>query len=213
MNIAIFGATGGTGRHLVDQALAAGHHITALVRPPAALPVAHDRLRIVSGEVRDRDVVAGVLAGQDAVVSTLGPNRRGPVSLCTEAIAAILPAMARHEVRRLIVLSAYGAADSHHRDLYNRLLWLLQREKMLDKERMEALIRQSDTAWTIVRPAALSNGPRTGRYRLDTALRLRVTATIARADLADGLLRQLTDTAYLRRAPAITACAQERSTP
>lgn len=213
MNIVIFGATGGTGRHLVDQALAAGHHITALVRTPAALPVTHDRLRIVSGEVRDRDAVAGVLAGQDAVVSALGPHQRGPVSLCTEAIAAILPALARHEVRRLIVLSAYGAADSHHRDLYNRLLWLLQREKMLDKERMEALIRQSDTAWTIVRPAALSNGPRTGRYRLGTALRLRVTATIARADLADALLRQLTDTTYLRQTPAITACAQERSTP
>jgi len=205
VNIVIFGATGGTGRHLVAQALAAGHHVAALVRTPAALPVAHDRLRIVSGEVRDRDAVAGVIAGQDAVVSTLGPNHHGPVSLCTEAIAAILPAMARHEVRRLIVLSAYGAADSHHRNLYNRLLWLLQREKMLDKERMEALIRQSDTAWTIVRPAALSNGPRTGRYRLGADLRMRVTATIARADLADGLLRQLTDTTYLRQTPAITA--------
>ncbi len=205
MNIAIFGATGATGRYLVDQALAAGHRVTALVRTPAALPVAHDRLRIVSGEVRDRDAVAGMLAGQDAVVSALGPRQRGPVSLCTEAIAAILPALARHGVRRLVVLSAYGAADSHHRDLYNRLLWLIQKEKMLDKERMEALIGRSDTEWTILRPSALSNGPRTGRYRLGTDLRLRVTATIARADLADALLRQLADTTYLRQTPAITA--------
>ena len=213
MNIVIFGATGGTGRHLVDQALAAGHHVAALVRTLASLPLTHGRLRVVQGDVRDPDQVGGTIAGHDAVVSALGPNQRGPVSLCTAAIAAILPAMARHEVRRLIVLSAYGAADSHHRNLYNRLLWLIQKEKMLDKERMEALIRQSDTAWTIVRPAALSNGPRTGRYRLGTDLRLRVTATIARADLAAGLLRQLTDTTYLRQTPAITACVQERSTP
>ncbi len=205
MNIAIFGATGGTGRHLVDQALAAGHHVTALARTPASLPLTHGRLRVVRGDVRDPDQVADTIAGQDAVASALGPHRRGPVSLCTDALANVLPAMARHGVRRLVVLSAYGAGDSHHHDLYNRLLWLMQGEKMLDKERMEALIGRSDTEWTILRPAALSNGPRTGRYRLGTDLRIRITSRISRADLADGLLRQLADSTYLRQAPAITA--------
>jgi len=70
---------------------------------------------------------------------------------------------------------------------------------------MEALIGRSDTEWTILRPAALSNGPRTGRYRLGTDLRIRITSRISRADLADGLLRQLADSTYLRQAPAITA--------
>lgn len=78
MNLAIFGATGGTGRHLLDQALAAGHHVTALVRTPAALPVTHERLRVLQGDVRDRDQAAAI-AGQDAVVSALGPHERGPV--------------------------------------------------------------------------------------------------------------------------------------
>ena len=204
MHIVIFGATGGTGRLLVDQALAAGHHVTALVRTPAALLLAHDRLRVVSGDVRDRDTVAGVIVGQDAVLSALGPNERGLVSLCTDAIAAILPAMTTHGVRRLIALSAYGAADSHDRHLYNHILWMMQREKMLDKERMEVLIRESDTDWTILRPPALTNGPCTGRYRLGTDLPIKITSNISRADLADGIVRQITDATYLRQAPAIT---------
>ncbi len=205
MNLAIFGATGGTGRHLLDQALAAGHHVTALVRTPAALPVTHERLRVLQGDVRDRDQAAAAIAGQDAVVSALGPHERGPVSLCTDAIANILAAMADHGVRRLIALSAYGAADSHDGNPYNRLLWLMQGEKMRDKERMEALIRRSGVDWTILRPPALSNGPRTGRYRLGTGLRMRVTSKISRADLADGLLQQIGDATYVRQTPAITA--------
>jgi len=203
VNIAIFGATGRTGRHLVDQALAAGHRVTALVRTPASLPLAHDRLRIVPGDVRDPATVAGVIAGQDVVLSALGPNQHGAVSLCGDAMAAILPAMAVHGVRRLIALSAYGAADSPDRNLYNRMLWLMQKEKMVDKERMEARIRQSDVDWTIVRSAALSNGSHTGHYRLGTDLRITITSRISRADLADGMLRQIADATYVRQAPVI----------
>jgi len=203
VNIAIFGATGRTGRHLVDQALAAGHRVTALVRTPASLPLAHDRLRIVPGDVRDPATVAGVIAGQDVVLSALGPNQHGTVSLCGDAMAAILPAMAAHGVRRLIALSAYGAADSHDRNLYNRMLWLMQKEKMVDKEHMEARIRQSDVDWTIVRPAALSNGSHTGHYRLGTDLRITITSRISRADLADGMLWQIADATYVRQAPVI----------
>lgn len=203
MNIAIFGATGRTGRHLVDQALAAGLHVTALVRTPAALPLAHDRLRIVPGDVRDPATVAAVIAGQDVVFSALGPNQHGPVSHCGDAMAAILPAMTAHGVRRLIALSAYGAADSHDRNLYNRMLWLMQREKMVDNERMEARIRTSDADWTIVRPPALSNGPHTGHYHLGTDVRITLTSRISRADLADGMLWQIADATYIRQAPAI----------
>jgi len=204
VNLVIFGATGGTGRHLVDQALAIGHRVTALVRTPASLPVTHARLRIVSGDVRDRETVMGVIAGQDAVLSALGPNQHGPVSLCGDAVAVILPAMDSHHVQRLIALSAYGAADSHNHDLYNRMLWLMQKEKMLDKERMEALIRQSDVDWTILRPSALSNGSHTGRYHLGTDVHITLASHISRADLADGMVRQIADATYICQAPAIT---------
>jgi putative NADH-flavin reductase len=205
VNVVVFGATGGTGHHFVDLALADGHRVTASVRPSSTLAMAHDRLRLLSGDVRDPDHIAAAIAGQDAVVSALGPNQRGPASLCAAAIARILPAMADHGVRRLVALSAYGAAESHERNLYNRLLWIMQREKMLDKERMETLIKKSDLDWTILRPSALTNGPQTGRYRLGNDLGMRVTSKISRADLADALLRQLTDLAYAGQAPTITA--------
>lgn len=205
MNIVIFGATGGTGRHLVDQALAAGHHVTALVRIPATLPVTHERLCVVPGDVRDPDAVAATIGGQDAVVSALGPNQRGPVSLCGDGIANILAAMASHGVRRLVALSAYGVADSRLRNLYVFAVWAMRKEKMVDKERMEALIRHSDVDWTIVRPPALADGPHTGRYHLGTDLQMKITSRISRADLADGMLRQIVDATYVRQAPAITA--------
>ena len=205
MNLAIFGATGGTGRHLVEQALAAGHHVTVLVRTPAAVTEPHERLHIVQGDVRQVDQVAAVVAGQDAALSALGPHERGPVSLCTEAMTNILAAMTRHGVRRLVALSAYGARESHDGGLYNVMLWRIQKEKMLDKERMEELIAHSAVDWTVVRPPAMTNGPRTSHYHTGIGLRMRLTSRIARADVADFMLRQVADTAYLRMSPAIAA--------
>ena len=205
MNLAIFGATGGTGRPLVEQALAGGHHLTVLVRTPASLSMQHERLRVVPGDARQADQVAAVVAGQDAVLSALGPHERGPVDLCTVAMTNILAAMERHGVRRLVALSAYGARDSHDRTLYNFLLWRMQKEKMRDKERMEELIARSAVDWTVVRPSALANGPRTSHYRTGIGLRMRVTSRISRADVADFMLRQVAGTAYLRMSPAIVA--------
>jgi len=129
MNLAIFGATGGTGRPLVEQALAAGHHVTVLVRTPASFAIQHGRLRVVQGDVRQADQVAAVVAGQDAILSALGPHERGPVDLCTAAMTTILAAMERHGVRRLIALSAYGARESHDSGLYNFMLWRMRKEK------------------------------------------------------------------------------------
>lgn len=205
MDLAIFGATGGTGRRLVEQALAAGHRAVVLVRTPASLAVQHDRLRVVQGDVRDAAQVASVVVGQDAVLSALGPTGRGPVTVCTEATVAILAAMGSHGVRRLIALSAYGARDSHDRTLYNRLLWLMQKEKMLDKDRMEDLIVRSAVDWTLIRPPFLTNGPRTGRYHTGTDVRMTVRSHISRADVADFMLAQLAQTTYLRQAPALVA--------
>lgn len=213
MNIAIFGATGATGRHLVDQALAAGHRVTILARNPTALSVRHERLRVVPGDARDPDRVAAVIAGQDAVLSALGGGGRGPVTVCGDAMAPILAAMGRHGVRRLVALSAYGAADSHDSGLYNRLLWLMQKEKMLDKERMEEMIEHSDVEWTIIRPSALGNGSRTGRYCLGTDLHMNLASRIARADVADCMLRTMVEQTYIGKTPAITSGTAKGARP
>ena len=205
MNLAIFGATGGTGRHLVEQALAEGHAVTVLVRNPAAFSLQHERLTLIQGDVRDSARVEAVVTGQDAVLSALGTNQRGPVTLCTDGIACILTAMAHVQVRRLLVVSAYGAAESHHRNLYNLLLWITLKEKMLDKERMEDLVRHSDVDWTLVRPSFLIDGPRTRQYQSSTDLRMHITSRISRADVAAFMLQHIPDTSSIHKALALTA--------
>ncbi len=204
MNLAIFGATGGTGRQLVEQALEEGHIVTVLVRTPDTFPLQHKRLSLVQGDVRNQTSVEAVVAGQDAILSALGTNQRGPVTLCTDGIENILTAMIHSHVHRLLVVSAYGVAESHHRNFYNLLLWTSLKEKMLDKERMEDLIKHSDVDWTLVRPSFLTNGPRTQQYKSSSDLRMHITAHISRADVADFMLQHITDTTSVHQALALT---------
>jgi len=160
---------------------------------------------LVEGDVRDRACVETVVAGQDAVLSALGTKQRGSVTLCTDGIERILTAMTRSHVRRLLVVSAYGAAESHHRDLYNLLLWTSLKEKMVDKERMEELITHSDVDWTLVRPSFLTDGPRTRQYRSGPNLRMHITSHISRADVAAFMLQHIPDTSSIHKALALTA--------
>ncbi len=204
MKLSIFGATGGTGRSLVEQALVGGHIVTVLVRNPATFPMQHEHLTVLQGDVLDLARVEEAVVGQDAVLSTLGTNQKGPVSVCTDGSQNILTAMARYSVRRLLVVSAYGATESHHRNLYNLLLWTSLKEKMVDKERMEKLIMESDVDWTLVRPSFLTNGSRIGHYRSGVDLRMRVTSHIPRADVADFMLQHMTNTTSIRKALALT---------
>ncbi len=205
MKLGIFGATGGIGRLLVEQALGAGHAVTVLVRTPATFLVQDERMMVLQGDVRDLAAVQSAVTGQDALLSALGSNQRGPVSVCTDGIQSILTAMDRSHVRRLLVVSAYGATESHHRNLYNLLLWTSLKEKMVDKERMEHLIMHSDVDWTLVRPSFLTNGPRTQQYRSAPDLHMHLTSHISRADVADCLLHSLTDTTSIRKALTLTA--------
>lgn len=203
MRIVVFGATGGTGSQVVRQALAAGHEVTAVIRRSGAL-AAQPRLQVVVGALGEREVVENAVRGQDVVISALGTDRKGPTTVCTDAVAGILTAMHAQHVGRLLVVSAYGAAETHDRSLYSRLLWAMKGERMRDKETMEALIRRSEVDWMIVRPPALTNGPPTGTYRMGTDLPIGLRSRISRADLADFLLRESAAPAFTTLAPRIT---------
>src|SRR6266566_1152253 len=200
LKLVIFGATGGTGRQLVEQALERGHTITVLVRHPATFPLQHERLTVFEGDVRNLANVEAAVAGQDAILSALGTNQRGPVSVCTDGVERMLKAMNSSQVRRLLVVSAYGAAESHHRNLYNLFVWASMKEKMLDKERMEDLLQHSDVEWTLVGPPALTNGPRTQHYQTAPDLRISATSHISRADIAEFMLRSLDDRSTVGKA-------------
>jgi putative NADH-flavin reductase len=182
MRLAIFDGTGNTGRHLIEHALRNGHQVTTLAQDPAKLPT-HPHLYAIAGDVREEQPVREVVTGAHAVLSALGVRGRA-TTVCTDGIRNILSAMNTLGVRRLLAVSAHGVADSRHSNLHAWLRWKLMKGVMQDKERMEALIRTSNTDWTIVRPARVVNGPRTGDYRFGTELRLGSMAKISFADLA-----------------------------
>jgi len=169
MRVLVIGATGGSGRQLVAQALERGYHVTALVRNPARLPARSAGLSVVVGDVLDPPSVVAAVKGQDAVLSALGHKRWFyPNRILSEGTRTILAAMAGQGVRRFICETALGIGGAWWR--MGLSYTLLVRPFVLpfyfsDKVRQEALIRASGLDWTIVRPGVLTNGPRLGTYR------------------------------------------------
>ncbi|WP_326639261.1 SDR family oxidoreductase [Nonomuraea fuscirosea] len=204
MKIAVFGATGATGRLVVVRALEAGHEVRAMVRDSARLPISHERLHVVVGELADQGAVDATVDGRDVVISALAGSARQPA--CTDGVRAILAAMRATSAVRLLVVSAHGAAESRDHSPYVMAVRTLLSAKMRDKDTMETLIRQADDLrWTIVRPPALTHSPRTGRYRVGTELKITLASRISRADLADFLLRAAAEDVYVGQAPRIAA--------
>ena len=199
MKLIVFGPTGGTGRQVVAQALAASHTVTAVARRPEALSFQQGQLQAVQGDVLDLASFQSALAGQEVVVSTLGILTKEPTTFYSASMANILQAMRAAGVRRLLCLSA-AAVDpaGWQRLIVKPLLWRQHGEMYIDLLRMEAAIRASDLDWTIVRPPQLLDKPRTGRTRAAINGHLTFGVRIARADLAAYLLARVTDPATYR---------------
>lgn len=208
MKVLVLGATGGTGRLIVWDALAKGHSVVALARSKARasdLPGAD----VVEGDARDEPALLRALDGCDAVVSSLGtgmsPFRE--VTLLSVATRALVAAMTRSGVRRLVCITGMGAGDSrgHGGFLYDRLILpLLLRNVYEDKDRQEAAIRASPLDWVIVRPVVLNDEPARGDVRAVTDLVSVHGGKIARADVARFVVDQLTTDTWLRRTPLIS---------
>jgi putative NADH-flavin reductase len=208
MRLLIVGATGGTGRELVKQALERGHEVTAFVRNPARLPVRHERLGVAQGNVLDFASVEAAVRGQEAVLCALGHKRFFyPTRILSDGTRNLIRAMEQHGVRRLVCETALGIADSWGRmGLYYTLfvgVFILP-FYFHDKIRQESLIRRSSLDWVIVRPGVLTNGKKRGVYRHGPHVGHWLwTVRISRADVADFMLAQLTDDTYLRQAVGV----------
>ena len=206
MRLLVFGATGGTGRALLDQGLAQGHQMTAFVRNPAAL-AARAGLTIVQGDVTDAAAVGRAVAGHEAVLSALGP-RGGQYGVLPGGVQNIVTAMSQAGVRRLIHVSSFGVGDSREQMGWvarQIVVPLFLRKALDEKEIEEEIIRASDLDWIIARPGGLEGGPRTGVYRCITDPREKVgQPRIARADVADFMLQSLADERFVRRAVGLT---------
>ncbi len=206
MKVAIFGATGTIGRQLVAQALENGHIVTAFVRTPAKLEITHNNLKFVQGDVLDPMAVEKAVQGQDAVMCVLGAGLKGTVR--SEGTRNIIQAMEKSGVQRLICQSTLGVGDSwHNLNFYWKYIMFkgLLRQAFADHERQEAYVRQSQLDWTIVRPGAFTDGDLTGHYRHGFSGNDKTTQLkISRADVADYMLKQLTDLAYLHKTPGLS---------
>jgi putative NADH-flavin reductase len=206
MRLAIFGATGGTGLELTKQALENGHSVRVLLRSPNRMPLSNQNMRIVMGSVLDHESVVKTVLGTDAVLSCLGTrnllrNNR-VVSVGTHLIMSVMKAQG---VRRLVVESAFGAGESLaqsnllQRLVFATLLWAPYQDKNL----MEPEVKASGLEWTLLRPTALTNGPKTGRYEVFSS-RAPKGFSVTRADVATAMLRAVEERLWIGEAPTVT---------
>jgi uncharacterized protein YbjT (DUF2867 family) len=206
--VLIVGATGGTGRQLLAQALERGYEVTALVRVPGKLSLEHPHLTGVKGDVLDYSSVEKAVRGQDAVISALGHKRFFvPTRILSEGTRNALRAMATHGVRRLVCETSLGIGDSAGRmGLYYSLFVIpvILPWYFWDKTRQERLIAASNVEWVIVRPGVLTNAKMRGTYRYGRRLGSFLwTNRIARGDVAHFMLKQLADDSYLGTAVGV----------
>lgn len=206
MKILIFGSTGSIGRELIKQALEKGYVVTAFARNPVKVALDHAALTVAQGDVLNRASLGTVVPGHEAVLCSLGAGLKGKVR--SEGTRNIVRAMEKAGVRRLICQSTLGVGDSWgNLSAYWKYIMfgLLLRRAYADHVSQENYVKQSHLDWIIVRPAAFTNGPRTGEYRhgfpgTDKTLTLK----ISRADVADFMLNQLVCDTYLRKTPGLS---------
>jgi len=208
MKITVFGASGRTGIPLVQQALDAGHHVTAFVRTPSRLPIQHERLTIVQGDVIDAAAVDRAIAGSDAVITALSPAKGAPIDLLPKAADHILAAMRAHNVRRLIWMTGAGVRVPQDQPklidhVFMFILSTFSRKTLEASRQAIEKVRQSDRDWTVVRAPRLLNGDYTGSVRVGY-VGANTSTQLIRADAAYFLLGQAQDETYLRQLPMIS---------
>ncbi len=206
--ILIVGATGGTGRQLVAQALERGYVVTVLARDPSRVRVEHPQLTVLQGDVLDYGSVEAATRGQEAVLSALGHKRFFyPTWILSQGTRNILRAMEAHGVPRFICETSLGLGDSAGRmGLYYSffVIPVVLPFYFWDKTRQERMVAASSRDWVIVRPGTLTNGKRRGRLRHGHHVGSFLwTVRVSRADVADFMLNQLASDEYLRAAPGV----------
>lgn len=208
MKVTILGATGKTGRHIVEQALnERGYEVVAFVRDPAKLDIQHESLHVVQGDLTDVARVEEAVAGSDAVISAAGQTKTSPKDLLTVTARHLVPAMKKHGVRRVVSLIGAGVPDERDPSSLGRrfmrgLMKVVARDLLADATRHAEMLQASDLEWVLVRPPRLTDGPRQGASRVGN-FALGPKDSITRADLAAFMLEQVTSDEHVRKAPMV----------
>ncbi|MBE8477356.1 NAD(P)-dependent oxidoreductase [Streptomyces justiciae] len=207
MNLLILGATGPTGRHVVDLALAGGDTVTVLARRPEALEDLAGQVTVVAGDATSQRDVAKAMAGQDVVVSALGRSTSVRADdLFTRAATAVTGAAREMGISRLVWLSSFGVGDTYRsaspmqKVMYSTFL----RNIYANKELSEKEIRSSGLDWTLVYPTMLTKNPAKGTYLVGDRLPMKGNPTISRADVADFMYQAAHSPEWIHRDAVIT---------
>jgi len=200
MNLSVLGAAGATGIPLVEQALAAGHRVTALVRSGQELTITNPNLHVVEGDATDHAAVSEAMNGGDAVISVLGA--RGPV--ITEATRAIVDAARQTGPERVVMLSPFVAARDRLTPVTRVVTGIAMSSQIKDKTAGEEILRASGLDWTIVYPTKLTNGPKTEARVVPENEKVGASQKISRAGVASFLLHATAEDLYSSSGVVIT---------
>lgn len=207
--IALFGATGKTGRRVLARALNQGLDVRVLVRDPGKLTLTSPRVTVIQGDILDGAAVDETVAGASAVLSLFGQVKDSPRSLQTDGTALIINAMKRHGVTRIVTLSGGGLSATMDRPrvpdkIIRFLLKTLSGHMLRDAEGHLEVLESSGLEWTVVRGPRLTEKPGTGTYRVGW-VGVNASTQISRDDLADFILTQVDDRTFVGQLPFVSA--------
>jgi putative NADH-flavin reductase len=202
--LALFGASGGTGAHLIPLLLDRGFEVRAMVRDRTSISMTDERLEVVQGDLLEPAATRQVIAGTDAVISLAGPRTLGPTRIYSEGGRSLIAGMRSSGVRRGVFVTALGTSKEFRMPpilgflAKNVVGWFL-RHGWRDGARFEQELARTDLDWTVLRPPALNHLSARGHYRRGIAEHLRSPFRLSRADLARAVLDQLDDPATFRK--------------
>lgn len=210
--VLIIGASRGIGLETVKAALEAGLSVRALSRSARRIRIDNPKLGKMAGDALEMVTVRRALSGVDVVIQSLGVSAGPeiifkPMRFFSKATRVLVTAMEQANVKRLICVTGFGASESrgHGGFLYNLGFYLLMGRVYDDKDVQERIVRRSKLGWVIVRPVILTDGPKTSAYRVLVDPRDWTCGFISRADVADFLVKQIDDDAFLHKAPVLTS--------
>lgn len=208
MKLAIFGATGRTGIPLVEQALAQGHHVTALVRDPKDMEQEYPNLTVIKGNILEADDVEKAVTEAQAVLTVIGHVKGSPEHLQTDGTRNIVAAMKKHDIRRIISLTGGSvSAPDDDPSVLEKMVYPLVRHVIpaawKDAYDHADVLEESGLEWTIVRAPLLLDGPHTGDYHVgnmgdDSSFK------VSRENVADFMLKVLAEGSYVREMPMVS---------
>jgi putative NADH-flavin reductase len=209
MKLTVFAASGGIGSQIVDQAVAAGHDVTAVVRNPKKLNGRFQGLRVVTADLASvgPETLESAVDGAEAVLSGLGASSPAEAGVAAQGTRRIVYAMQKTRVRRIVVVSAAPVSTVPSpcrpdpppdpgegffmRNVFSPLIKRILRKVYADHAAMEDLLRYSGLDWTVFRPPGLTDKPLSGNYRTALGHNLRRGWFISRADVAHAMLAAL----------------------